>query len=684
MNPDQILELTGEVVLLNIRKGTKAPTHRGWQKLLLADMGPAYMATLRGNIGVSLGEPSRGLYTIDCDDESTFKGMLEINPILSSTLHSWSRRGGNFWLRIEGDAPKSCKLKGQDGGALGEWRGTGNQTVICGTHPSGVEYQNNGKPVITIRFSDLKWPDTWVLPWVGPFLTQDRVDSSRLGGNQQGEISTEAVRAMLNSIPPRPDYDTWIRVAAAVRHGLGSTEGAIEMLKAWSKEEKMGEYAKVLKSPFPEISVGSLIFMARQHGFSGVVKRFFYNGRSFCMESKDRFIPLTAESAVRQHLAVLGVPESARDGVLCSIREHQLVGYIGPVAGLRSGLHEFNGDKVLVTKGPSIIEGIEGTDTFVQDILTGLLDDSEHPEQLPTFLDWLAHCRNAVVKGKRIQTPVVVFTGKRGNGKSLTIEIIKRVLGGRAAKAYRFLSGDSPFNADLVGSELLVVDDDAASKDHRSRLALAQNIKTNLFAGSFRLEAKGRDAIDCHPVHALVMAVNEDPDHLRVLPELDESMDDKINLFRTKAALIPNGGDMNEIQNRLTASLPSFLYNLDRRDLAEAYNDRNRLKCFRHPEVINALGCLSPERQLLELIHQCYSVTNAIQEEGKWVGVASELEGRLTENQAVTANSARRLFSWQGACGTYLGRLADMEGAGVKRAGWSPGKTRRYSITRGG
>jgi hypothetical protein len=683
MTPDQILELTGPAVLLNVRKGTKAPFVKEWPSLALADVGPAYKASLRGNIGVSLGEPSLGLHTIDCDDDETFKFMLESNPILTDTLQSHGVRGGNFWVRIEGDAPKNSKLKTRDGKTLGEWRGTGNQTIIYGTHPSGIEYRNNGKTAITIPFADLKWPDTWLLPWEERLEVKETTQPDS-EASERSRATSESVRVLLASIPPRPSYDIWLKVAAAVRHGVGDTSQAIGLLKEWSPEEKKGEYAELLASPFPEITFATLVFLAGQNGFSGAVKRFFYNGRSFCMESPTGFIPLPAEAPVRQHLSVLGVPQRRHGEVLCAIRERQMVGYIGPVAGLPAGLHECNGDKVLVTRGPAVIEGKEGEDTFVHDILTGLLGDPDYPQQLQTFLDWLTHARRAVLKGKRVQTPVIVFTGRRGNGKSLAIEILKRSLGGRSAKAYRFMSGDTPFNADLVGSELLVVDDAAASKDHRSRMTLAQNIKDNLFSGAFGMEGKGRDKVDCHPVHAMVMAVNDDPDHLRVLPELDGSMRDKISLFKTQAAAIPEGADSAEISRRLTEALPAFLFDIDRRDISGAYDTQQRLHCFWHPEVVEALGCLSPERQLMELIHQCRSVTEDILIHGKWVGMAGELEAKLTEFGASTANAARRLLSWPAACGTYLGRLSDTEGTGVAKEGWSPSKIRRYAISVGG
>jgi P4 family phage/plasmid primase-like protien len=54
--------------------------------------------------------------------------------------------------------------------ALGEWRATGNQTVIHGTHPgTGRPYRREvDKPPVRIRFEDIHWPEGLHLPWLPP------------------------------------------------------------------------------------------------------------------------------------------------------------------------------------------------------------------------------------------------------------------------------------------------------------------------------------------------------------------------------------------------------------------------------------------------------------------------------------------------------------------------------------
>jgi hypothetical protein len=675
---DSILELLGPAALLHVVG--KKPRDKEWQKITAADMTPHYLRNLVSNIGVSLGKASNGLHTIDCDDEQTFKTLLELNPRFADTLQSQGNRGGNFWMRIEGNAPKTGhyyrRLPKSDENRIGEWRSTGAQTVIYGKHPAGMDYKHNGKQPITLTFAEVVWPNEWWLPW--QHKDEPKADFKQAETDRQSKDPL-VVETMLRSIPPRPDYDTWMKVSAAVRNSLGNTAEAVEMLKLWSPEEEEGEYEKLLKSSaFEQITFGTLLYHASEHGYAGAVKRFFYNTRAFGMQGRKGYVPLTGESAVRQHLAKLGVPKPAHDSILCDIREQQFVDYIGPLAGHPPGVHTFNQSKVVITTGPKIIEAKQGECPFINDFVTGLLHDPQHQQQHAMFLDWMAHCRRAVLKHQRTQSPAMGLTGRRGDGKSLLIEIINRSLGGRSAKGYEFFSGQNKFNSELIGAELIVMDDEAASKDHRARVRLAQAIKSNQFAGGVRMEGKNREAFNIDPVQAIVIAVNCDPEELRVLPELTDSMEDKIMLFKTSAAPCH---DRDKNIALVEAELPAFLHQIESRDLSEAYDDRQRLKCFWHPEVVEAVGLLSPERQLLELAHQLGVVHNAIASRGEWSGTAADLEALLTE-QGPTQHQARRLLSWGGACGTFLGRLADSRNAGVYRGKKDPRtKIQTYRIT---
>jgi len=500
----------------------------------------------------------------------------------------------------------------------------------------------------------------------------------------------ELVEALLLSIPPRPDYWLWLKIAAAARNSLKSDDRAIALLKRWSPEEHEGEYAALLgSSSFSRIGFGTLRYHARQHGYWGVKELFYYGGRwGYAIRFGKKFIPLPNESQTKQHLQRFGVPVVANEFecALCDIRTHRYVSYIGEIAGHRLGLHEFNGEQLLVTKGPTIVEATPGDGSFISDFIRRLLLIDDDESQVRNFLAWLARCRECVKSGQRDQSPAVAIAGSSGCGKSLLIEIVRRCLGGRAANAYPHLSGENRFSDDLVGAELLFVDDAAASKDHRARLTLAQNIKSLLFAGSVRVEAKHEGAFNCAPVQALMLAVNDDPQHLRVLPELDETMRDKIILLRSQPDALPHDmvGQRQLISEAVDGALPGFLHGLEQMDFEDQYNPQTgRLRCHWNPVIVEAVEALSPELRLLELVHQCPDIANALTTSGEWVGTATQLESLLVRFGTDTKHAAERLLNWPSACGTFLGRLSRISDSGVEAFGHTPEtRIRRYRIGR--
>jgi hypothetical protein len=133
---EELRDLLGnDVVLLPINAGTRGrpeKTCTGWENFTAAKMQePEYLARLNNgsNIGVKLGDQRA---TIDLDRDKDVEPFLNLNPKLGETLRSRRKRECNFWLRIKGDYPKSCKLKTRSGKDWGEWRTDGNQTVIYG------------------------------------------------------------------------------------------------------------------------------------------------------------------------------------------------------------------------------------------------------------------------------------------------------------------------------------------------------------------------------------------------------------------------------------------------------------------------------------------------------------------------------------------------------------------------
>jgi len=202
-----LTDLLGEdALLIPCRFGTKQPRDTGWQKLNAQKMSdPNYRVRLeQGNIGVALGNQSNGLCTLDFDDQQALGIFLQLNPLLRDTLRTKADRGCNLWVKIVGEYPKNKKLK-TEGKDIGEWRATGNQTIIHGKHPKGMDYQflNRIKP-LEISYEQIHWPESWNMAQRAQPVALQPIEATPSGSIKPINTIEEAVQ---HCIPQHPSQN---------------------------------------------------------------------------------------------------------------------------------------------------------------------------------------------------------------------------------------------------------------------------------------------------------------------------------------------------------------------------------------------------------------------------------------------------------------------------------------------
>lgn len=235
---DQILDRIAPAVIIPVPSKSKGPKIPGWQRLTLQNMTPEYLASFpeEVNIGVVLGEASKGLVSIDCDSDEQLDDFLQLNDDLNDSLITEGQRGGNVWVRIEGDYPRTAKLKTVNNTPWGEFRADGSQTIIWGIHPSGQRYVwNEAKPLV-IPFSRISWPEGMILPWNQITLPKES-NISLHSNHSQGAFNRARayVSKMPEAIEGKGGSDATFAVAKILKHDFDlSDPDALAILEEYN------------------------------------------------------------------------------------------------------------------------------------------------------------------------------------------------------------------------------------------------------------------------------------------------------------------------------------------------------------------------------------------------------------------------------------------------------------------
>lgn len=341
------------------------------------------------------------------------------------------------------------------------------------------------------------------------------------------------------------------------------------------------------------------------------------------------------------------------DRHLMHLQENHHVAWAGPLAGFKPGYYDFGFQKILVTSGPRLIVPAPGDFATLQKLFTELFRDN-----LKRVYAWLKASLRTLYAGHPFRpAPMLAIAGPKACGKSLFQNLVTEMFGGRSAKPYRYLTGQTPFNGDLLAAEHLLIEDDANQTDLRFRRQFGSQLKNLVFNETQSLHRKTRDAVSVSGFSRVTITLNEEAENLAVLPPIDDSLLDKITLIRAYPASYPYGKDdlagRTAYRKQLSAELPAFLHFLRGLRIPESLQDqRSGVRAYQDPELMQELLMMSPELALLELIDTVWiwGVDRL-----PWTGTAGELRGILMEKDR--SGRASRLLEWSNACGTYLARL---------------------------
>lgn len=401
---------------------------------------------------------------------------------------------------------------------------------------------------------------------------------------------------------------------------------------------------------------------------TGLPEAYFDSARGcfWVKDARGQWIQFT-EASLKRLLRSHGVSPQPAKGQLVSPLDTAVLGtqleqnvtYAGPLSGYKTGVYDMLGGRVLVTDSPRLVEPQAGSWDTLRALLIGLLVD-EHFDQTPYLFGWLKVALEALRSGARRTGQALAIAGPSDCGKSLLQKLITELFGGRAASPYQYMIGLTPFNAHTFTAEHLVIEDEAASSDIRTRRTFGAHLKVVTANEHQSCHAKNRQPVTLTPFWRLSITVNDEPENLMVLPPIDDSLEDKLILLRARRETMPMPTESSEERQvfwqALIGELPAFVAFLLAWEIPAALRSaRFGVRHFHHPDLLQAIDDLAPERRLLDLIDaELFSGPLA----DAWEGKAEQLEKRLTGSESSSAYEARRVLSYNTACGVYLARLA--------------------------
>lgn len=380
--------------------------------------------------------------------------------------------------------------------------------------------------------------------------------------------------------------------------------------------------------------------------------------RSYWLRAGDRYAPMSEREVVlHMHYSGTAFPSATdtlkpSEVLLVETQRQRAVDYAGPLAGYPVGCHTLaGGQRVLVTRGVEIPQPAKEPEPgFLGDFFAELMPDKGAAF---AFFYWLRHAYTCLRDRNFRPGQVCAFAGPSRCGKGFAILTISHLLGGRQAKAFEWLMGKSQFNGELAGAEVWVCDDEDAQSDARSRRSFGNAIKRATVSNELRIRKMHAEAVSLNTFRRVVLAVNDEPENLTVLPILDDSIADKIHLFRCERAKVV-GEDFPDNIRRMKESAPGFLAWLLKLRVPDRLREpRMGSVSYHDASLLESLSDLSPERRLENIIDEV--VFGKKDADEVWTGSAEELE-RVLRNSPFQF-SVEKLLSYSSACGVYLGRL---------------------------
>mgnify|MGYP003640853355 CR=1 FL=1 len=237
---------------------------------------------------------------------------------------------------------------------------------------------------------------------------------------------------------------------------------------------------------------------------------------------------------------------------------------------------------------------------WLAEFLGGFFDPVD---QLDHFLAWWQRFyANALVE-KPVSGQALFIAGDTGLGKTLLSTLIVSKSVGGHADASSFLLGEQTFTSHVVSSPIMTVDDTSPASDNRRHTRYSAMIKKITANRQCHYEQKFQQAGEVTWLGRVVVTCNLDPESIRLLPNVELSLLDKISLMKCATRDVDFPSD-DEIETTVSQELPALLRWLLDWEAPEHCRGKSRfgVAAYHNHDLINSAVQTAPSYTFLELL----------------------------------------------------------------------------------
>lgn len=302
-------------------------------------------------------------------------------------------------------------------------------------------------------------------------------------------------------------------------------------------------------------------------------------------------------------------------------------------------------------------------------------------EQLDVFLTWLARFYNNARVGAPRKGHALFIAGDVSAGKTfLSQRIIGDMMGG-SQEATSYMLGSTSFNEELFYHPVWTVDDAVAAADPKRHSSYSQMVKKFVANPYQEFHPKFKKSVSFRFNGRLIVTMNSDPVSIGMLPNIEQSILDKLVILRADKPGTSFAGAEEKVRKELPAFC-DFVANWVTPDWLMTKPDecaRFGHDSWQHPELLSTARDSSPTAGMMELLTmwrpQFFRKTDAAQ----WTGTASDLMVELKSTESIASIVDRVAFT-RNAMGTHLQNLIAQ---GTPWIGYIRNKTQRlYTVSR--